>query len=419
MKNNGLTEQRQIESYIDDPELITNKMVFLSGPRQIGKTTFSKHMLSQAYQGHYYNWDNPSIRRAYNENPFFFMQDINPAQPSLIVFDEIHKRQQWKDILKGAFDSIEHRHRIFVTGSARLNLFRQSGDSLVGRYTHFSLFPFSASELASTPLSDIWLCSKADWQQPATQLFERLKNTADNNEYTEHIAQLLTFGGFPEPLFRASQRFSFKWHQDYISLLLHEDLRDLTNIKNIDSVERMMQLLPERIGSPLSIASLARDVETSHPSIKNYLNQLKKLWLIFSIKPWSKNLARTVKKEEKVYFMDWAYCKTDAIIFENFLALQLYRACHIWTEQGWGKAKVFYVRDFDQKEVDFLITLNDQPTLLVEAKLSNKTISSSTLRFSKSLKVPILQVIQHGGIFKKYDETAWVISVDRFLRLLP
>ena len=234
-------------------------MIFLAGPRQIGKTTFAKNILKKLYPGGYYNWDNPFIRKKYANDPFFFLNDEKTGASFLAVFDEIHKRTRWKDILKGIYDSIDSSVRILVTGSARLELFKKSGDSLIGRYVNFHMLPITVAEILNRKIDDLWLCNADDWDIPNKSLIQRITMDTPPRDTRQIYEQLFKFGGFPEPLLRNSDRFLFKWQNDYLSLLLTEDLRDITNIKDIDTVEKVVDLLPSRIGSPLSITSLSRD----------------------------------------------------------------------------------------------------------------------------------------------------------------
>lgn len=414
-----MLKTRQIDSYLWEEELIARKMVFLSGPRQVGKTTYGRHLLADRWKGSYYNWDNPAVRSRYRADPLFFLKDLTRTSESLIVFDEIHKRPKWKDILKGIYDSVDHdRIRLLVTGSARLEWFRKSGDSLVGRYAHFHMLPVSVSELEGTPLGKAWLTEAKDWRRPWPALVERLKEGPLSAQTTEAYERLYRFGGFPEPLLRGSERFARKWREDYLSLILREDLRDLSQIKATDTVEHLVSLLPARVGNPLSIQSLAEDLESTHPTVKGYLSQLERLWLLFSLKPWSRRLHRTLRKERKTYFLDWSVLTEESKQFENFIASSLVKACQVWTDLAHGRADLWYVRSFDKREIDFLITLDERPALLVEAKLAETAIEAPARRIAAQLQTPLVQLVQRPGVFKK-EPSAIILSADRFLAALP
>ena len=411
-------KNRQVDSYIFDKELTEKKMIFISGPRQIGKTTYASHLLNSRYAGVYCNWDNPLIRRKYNEDPFFFLKEY-AGGTYLVIFDEIHKRIKWKDILKGIYDSIEPQIQLLVTGSARLEWFRKSGDSLVGRYAHFHMLPVSLSEGMGIPLKRLWLCSADDLSRPMPSLFEKIEGNKKSAEQQEILEHLFYFGGFPEPFTRSSERFLRKWKQDYISLLLTEDMRELSNIRAIDRMEQLIDLLPERIGSPLSINSLAQDIDSNYHTVKNSITQLEKLWLLFSVRPWSKRLNRTIKKEVKSYFTNWIYAGNEGAKFENLIATHLFRAVTLWTDCGYGTAQLWYIRNFDGGEIDFLITLDGKPLLLIESKLSKVETSKPAVNFCYKMNIPLLQVVYGPGIFKKVDKDIYIISAAKFLSVIP
>jgi len=411
-------KERQIDQYIWDEEIIGKKMVFLSGPRQIGKTTYAKSLIKRRFPGDYFNWDNPQIRKNFTEDPFFFLKNYQAGE-FLVIFDEIHKRHQWKDILKGACDSVDPDIRFLVTGSARLEWFRKSGDSLIGRYAHFHLLPLSLSELLNQNIKELWLCREDDWKDPTVSFLEWLEESKTQKNYRDTFEHLLQFGGFPEPAARASTRFLNKWKKDYITLLVTEDLRELSNIKDIDRMESIIRLLPEHTGNPLSISSLAGDIGSNYHTVKNSIQQLEKLWLLFMVPPWHKRLNRTIRKEPKYYFTNWIYIKDEGIRLENLIATHLLKACILWTDCGFGDAGLWYIRNFDGGEIDFLITLNNKPALLVESKTSRDRISKPARNFQKHIGVPLIQTVNRPGIYKKLDENTFILSIERFLSLIP
>jgi hypothetical protein len=187
----------------------------------------------------------------------------------------------------------------------------------------------------------------------------------------------------------------------------------------VDLAEKLASLLPERIGSPLSIAGLARDAETSFPTAKNHLLHLRKLWLLFSLRPYSRRLGRAVRHEEKWYFVNWTFAAGEARVFENLVAVALYRACLVWSDQGLGRAELWYVRNFDGVEVDFLVTLDGKPALAVEAKLSELQVAGPSARLAERLGAPYVQVVHKTGVSLRVSDRVRVVSADLFLALLP
>jgi hypothetical protein len=406
---------RQIDQYLWDKELIGSKMVFLAGPRQIGKTTYARSLLSGPEKGAYFNWDNPEVRREFAKDTFFFLQRYKGGKSYLVVFDEIHKRFRWKDILKGIYDSVDRSVRIFVTGSARLELFRKSGDSLVGRYSLFRMLPLSCAEITGRKISSQWpFCGSS-----GAMLLKKLDDSVVSPELSQAQDQLIRFGGFPEPFLKGSERFLNKWKMDYLSLLLTGDLTDLTNIKDVDRVERLVELLPERIASPLSLNSLAGDLQSNQHTVASHCMQLERLWLIFFVRPYSTQLKRTLTKEPKCYFVNWEFAKDDGKRFENFIAVHLFRLCAVANDFGIGDFRLWYVRNFDGGEIDFCVTRDKVPLVCVEAKLSDVDVSQSARTFAQRLKTPLVQVVRRPGIHKKIASDIVVVSAEKLLSVIP
>ncbi len=413
---------RSVEGYAFDETLTGRHMIFLAGPRQVGKTRLAKQWLAkQGCQPLYFNWDDIATRRAYLNDSRFFespARNLNIHDP-WIVFDEIHKRRRWRDILKGAYDLFDEEFRFLITGSARLDLFRRSGDSLVGRYNLFHMMPLSLSEVVRERRRPCFLGETS--KRNCYETFEEEISHAPGPEIKEAYQALHRHGPFPEPFLKQNDRFCRKWHQDYISLLVREDLRDISRVVELDKVENLLFLLPSRIMSPLSMPGLARDLEVAHTTVKNWLEQLKRLYLLFSISPWNRKVSRGLKKEKKWYFLDWHYAPDGAAKVENMVATYLHRTCFALTDMGYGNYRLHYIRTLDKKEIDFLVVHDDRPVLAVEVKSSSTTPSKALMnRHGWSLDPPTLgiQVVDQRDVLKKYAENTWVASIERFLRLL-
>ena len=252
-------------------------MVFVGGPRQAGKTTFALGLLGDdADETHpaYLNWDHPSV-------PPRLRNAELPAGEPLLLFDEIHKYARWRNLVKGIYDTEKSKRRIVVTGSARLDYYRKGGDSLAGRYRYFRLHPFSLREMSRTPTDG-------------------------------DLAVLLKFGGFPEPLFNQDESAHRIWLRDRITRVVREDLRDLENVREISLLEHLADLLPGKVGSPLSIASLREDLQIDHKTAERWLQMLENLYVCFRVAPYGSPKIRAVKKERKLYLWDWSLCKNTA-----------------------------------------------------------------------------------------------------------
>ncbi len=410
--------ERVQSSYLFDPDVNANKMIFLSGPRQIGKTTFVLQRLESIGQEHlYYNWDDPYIRREYTRNPHFLKSRIAAEKKKpLIAFDEIHKHKQWKNILKGLYDLHHREARFIITGSARLDYFRQSGDSLVGRYFSYRMLPLGLSEAIGNMkriLDDDNLLSGYREDELLSSLHD-----IPFREAKEVFEQMMLFGGFPEPFLKSNKRFSTKWRRDYKSLLLHEDLRDLSRIQDLKGLEQLVLMLPERVGSPLSINSLREDLQVNHRTVSNWIEALKKIYLVFSIMPWSRHISKAVKKETKIYFFDWTMVTNEGARFENMLAVTLFRLVSRWNELGLSDFELRYIRNHQGREVDFLLVKDNQPFALFEAKSSDAEPSASGTYFKNRLQIPYFQVVEHFDGVEAWPDQKYVVAASRLLSLL-
>jgi predicted AAA+ superfamily ATPase len=414
--------QRRVEAYAFDETLTGRHMVFLAGPRQVGKTMLAKEWLKKhRCDSLYYNWDDITTRQAYLADSRFFESTARALsiKDPWIVFDEIHKRTRWRDILKGAYDVFGEEFRFLITGSARLDFFRRSGDSLVGRHSLFHMMPLSMGEITRVYPETCFL--KELNIHEMVKVFENAVLLPISMEIEKAYESLLQYGPFPEPFLKQNNRFCRKWHQDYISLIVREDLKDTSRVIELDKVENLLFLMPSRVTAPLSMANLARELEVAHTTVKNWLSQLNRLYILFSVSPWTRKVSRALKKEKKWYFQDWYYVPAEAAKLENLVATYLNRTCLALTDMGYGMYRLHYIRTIDKKKIDFLVTRDNTPVLAVEVK-SGETSLSRTLKDRRNWLDPSptlgLQVVDKRGVLKKHSDNTWIISVEKLLYLL-
>jgi predicted AAA+ superfamily ATPase len=357
-------------------------MVFCVGPRQVGKTTLSK-IIAEAYPNNlYFNWDDPRNRSRLIENPFFFEEVVRKdASPPLIIFDEIHKYKDWKNYLKGVYDEFHSGYRFLVSGSGRLDIYQKGGDSLAGRYFLFHLWPFTIAELGDASKGiEIFL------KDPLGI------DSAESKALLEKWKRLSVLSGFPEPYLANRVTTYRRWTTIYSSQLIREDIRDLTGIRSIGEIETFYFLLPSKVGSPLSVPSLAADLKVAYNTLQNWLSVFERFFLTFSITSWSKRIARAIQKERKVYLLDIPRVEDPGARFENMIALELWRAVTNWNDLGHGQFSLHFVKNKEKQEVDFLIANNRKPFLLVEAKLSESTPTAPLRKFQSALHIPAVQL---------------------------
>ncbi len=365
--------KRIYEAVFEEHLAEDRQMLFLVGPRQVGKTTTSLEV-SEPYKHHFYlNWDIQSDRAQIIEGPDAVaanMQlDLLRKTLPVIVFDELHKYGKWKTFLKGFFDKYSKRVHIIVTGSARLDVYKAGGDSLMGRYFSYRLHPLSVAEILDPTLK------KTEISDP--------KKISD-----EKFSNLLTFGGFPEPFLKKTSQFYTRWKRTRTQQLFEEDLRDLTKIQELSQIQILAEVLKQQVGKLTSYTELSKKVNVSIDTIRRWLEILKSFYYCYTVPPWSKNVVRSLLKEPKVYLWDWS-CATDVgARAENFIASHLLKAVHFWTDRGMGEYELYYLRDKEKREVDFLIVKNSKPWCLVEVKnSSNGGLSKSLFYFQEMLEV--------------------------------
>jgi predicted AAA+ superfamily ATPase len=353
--------KRIYESLLDEHFVNYRQMAFLSGPRQVGKTT-SARKIASSKTSFYFNWDFQQHRALIIKGPQAVAENAGVHYPAtggsaplslrpLIVFDEIHKYGKWKLFLKGFFDLYKDRYNVLVTGSGRLDVYKRGGDSLMGRYFLYRMHPLSVAEILRTSINEqeISLPEKID---------------ADTFE------GLLQFGGFPEPFLQANKRFYNRWKRLRIEQLLQEDLRDISRIQEIAQMEMLARILQHQAGQLISFASLASEINVSVDTVRRWLTILESLFYCFSIRPWFRNIPKSLRKQPKVYLWDWSDVQDVGARHENFIASHLLKAVHFWTDMGLGTYQLYYIRDKDKREVDFLVTRDDNPWFLVEVKTS-------------------------------------------------
>lgn len=339
------------------------QMAFISGPRQVGKTSVCQDLATD-----YVNWDDQDARALVLGGPAAVATRTGlhklAAERRIVAFDEIHRYARWKTFLKGFFDVYGAQAGILVTGSSRLDVFKRGGDSLMGRYFPYRMHPFSVAELLSPNRRKAILLAPAP---------------LDEQEW----AALWTHGGFPEPFVRRNSRFSLRWQQLRQSQLLREDVRELTRIQEIDQLVALATLLAGRSAQQVAYSSLANEVRVSENTARAWIGVLASLHLGFLVKPWHRTVAAAIRKAPKWFLRDWSQVDDPGQRAETFVACQLLKAVEGFSDLGFGRFELFYIRDKQKREVDFLVSKDQKPWFLVEVKLADTTLSPSLERMQK------------------------------------
>lgn len=359
---------RLYTSVLNDHLATNRQMAFFSGPRQVGKTT-----VCQAASDHYLNWDNADDRRLILKGPAALAQrlGVDQLRASTLVatFDELHKNPKWKALLKGFFDTYGKRLKIIVTGSSRMDVFRRGGDSLMGRYFLYRMHPFSVGEclrtaLPTSPVVSPEPIADAEWDA------------------------LWQHGGFPEPFLRRDLRFTRRWRALRHDQLCREEVRDMTQIRDLHTLETLVSILAERSGQQLIYSNLAAEIQVSVDTVKRWVALLERLHYGFLLRPWFTNVTKALRKEPKWFLRDWSGIENEGAKAETFIANHLLKSVDGWTDLGFGMYELRYLRDRQKREVDFLIVQNGKPWILIEAKMNATAISPSLAHFQAQTKAP-------------------------------
>lgn len=367
-------KRKQTQLIIND---LPKKIAFIVGPRQSGKTWLAKDIVKNYDNPVYLNYDHLEDRK-------IIMDEAWRENTELLILDELHKMPNWKNYLKGVYDTKTEHLKIIVTGSARLDIFRQAGDSLAGRFFLHHLLPFSPAEL---------------------------KNT----EFSNDLDRFINRGGFPEPFLADNDVDADRWRAQYIDSLIYTDIFEFDNIDNFKNIKLTFELLRSRVGSPISYKSIAEDVGVSPNTIKKYIQILEALYVVFRITPFSKNIARSLVKEPKLYFFDTGLVKGDiGAKVENLVAVCLLKHIYAQIDYEGKDAALHYIRTKDGEEIDFALVNDMQIEQLIEVKNNDASLHKSLLKFRDRYELNAIQLVKELRL-ERVEKNIEILNLAQYL----
>src|SRR3972149_6591443 len=375
---------------------LNEKMVFIGGARQVGKTSLSKYIAENYFKHYdYLNWDARDDRKNILQSQF-------KGNAEIILFDEIHKYNDWKSYLKGQFDKHKDDFKILVTGSARLDVYRRGGDSLMGRYYYYRLHPFSLAEFLE--------------KENEIVPFKGIVFQESGKETKETLEVALKFGGFPEPMLKQSEKGLRRWHNQRVERVVREDIRDLENIRELSLLQVLVDILSGQVGCLLSLNSLREDLSVAHKTVSNWVDVLERFYYHFRIYPFHHKKIHSLKKEPKLYLRNCSEVPDNSgARLENIVASHLLKMCHFLNDVEGYKTVLHFLRDIEGREVDFLVTDNRRPWFAVEVKSPSREVSKNLNYFGDRLDIPFLyQVVSEENVDIRRDSVR-ILSLDRFL----
>jgi predicted AAA+ superfamily ATPase len=373
---------------------LKDKMVFIWWPRQVWKTTFSEDIANKYYKNYtYLNWDNLEHKKR-------ILGSLYNTDSEIIIFDEIHKYKSWKSFLKWEYDVKKDKYNFLVTWSARLDIYQKWWDSMLWRYYYYRLHPFSLAEILNI---------ENDF---SSEINLKFKDIYPQKE----LDDLCDFGWFPEIFSKKNNRILNRWRNDRLKRIVYEDVRDLNNIRDLWMLEFLASILHTKIWSPFSINSLVEDLKITNKTISNWVDILERVYYCYRIYPFNKSDLKSLKKEPKLYLWDYSWITDIWNRNENLIASHLIKWRDFLEDIYWYNVKIQYLRDKEQREVDFVIVINWEIKYLIEVKTSDTDISKSLIYFKEKLWVKdCFQIVFNSKELDLEKDWIRIISASKFL----
>ena len=305
-------ERRLGEALQDSP------VVLIHGPRQCGKTTLAQYMCapdfldweaerptsadprlgsdySPAHQDYrYVSFDDPVARNSARDDPMGFVA----ALPERVVLDEVQRVPELFEAIKIAVDRRRVPGRFLLTGSSNVLLLPQLSESLAGRLQIVRLHPLAQAELARPP-------SSSDRQSGFLDaLFGDGFPVSQSNRLGVLLLEKVVAGGFPPALSGPTARRKANWYRDYVETLIQRDLRDISRVRSLDILPKLVSAAASQTAQLFNLSDLASPFELTRPAISNYVTVLERLFVLERLPAWHNSRLKRLGKRPKCHLID-------------------------------------------------------------------------------------------------------------------
>lgn len=350
-------------------------VVLINGPRQSGKTTLVKEYSPSLP---YYTLDDDNILNAAKQDPVGFVNRIDKA-----IIDEIQRAPELLRAIKLSIDENRQPGRFLLTGSANLLALPQIGDSLAGRMEILTLFPLSLAEIERRENRFIKYALDQSWPNQATR-----------TEQSDVISQALT-GGYPEMLTRPTFERRNAWAKSYIKAIVERDIKDISSIEKLVEMPRLLEVLAQQSGKLTNFTHIGGQLNLDTKTAQKYVGLLETLFLVHQLRPWHDNTLSRIVKTPKIHFIDSGLLaclnrftiesiendkSSFGALLETWVYSELLKMCTLANEP-WN---IYYYRDKDQVEVDFILENHARKIIGIEVKAS-QTILNQDFRGLRKL----------------------------------
>ncbi len=335
----------------------TFPVLLLTGARQVGKTTVLKHCADKVESAFsYVSLDTLENRRLADEDPALFLERYAPP----LIIDEIQYAPNLLPYIKQEVDQRGQNGLYWLTGSQQFNLMQKVSESLAGRIGIVRLAGFSLNELRAKPGRPIFL--------PSKDFFVEAERTLSPITSKDLFYQIWR-GSFPRLQLNPKPSWD-QFYDSYVTTYIERDIRSMLGVSDLLAFSRFIRICAARTGQLLNYADLAKETGVTLPTTKSWLSLLVSSGLVYLLEPWFSNIEKRVVKTPKLYFLDtglaawlsgWQTPQTlelgamSGAFLETFVLSELLKG---YWHYG-RRPRLYFYRDYDQKEIDFLIEENN------------------------------------------------------------